>query len=269
MRGDVNSKNSKPPAAAPKTRKQTSNSHLTQLRQEISPEVGLDISGEIDIEGFLLEDVLPQNESKNTEEIADEPKQLTMEIEAPHAVSNAERSESLIEKPNEVKLADFLLEIDNFEDALHILNEEGEKMGLKFKKGNIQYYEDKTPKYKSIICSCKSRHKATEEKSSHSHARESFGESKLPNQKENASNCPVFYRFRFKEDTIELVSKNEVHSDHQFKIPKNQMTDEMISDLSFFNKNTSVAKGVRVAQWDGVNLRALGPGFDSPCGLIF
>jgi len=61
-------------------------------------------------------------------------------------------------KGKKICLKNYLEEIECFEEALHVLNEQGEKEGLKFKRGNIQYWNDKTPKYKGIICACKNRH---------------------------------------------------------------------------------------------------------------
>jgi len=57
----------------------------------------------------------------------------------------------------EIKLKDLLVDISNFEEILHTLNIEGEKHGVQFKKGNIQYYDDKSIKYRGIICRHKRR----------------------------------------------------------------------------------------------------------------
>jgi len=56
---------------------------------------------------------------------------------------------------------EFMKDLEEFEDILHMLNIKGEKQGVQFKRGNTQYYQGdlKLPKYKSIICSCKMRNK--------------------------------------------------------------------------------------------------------------
>ena len=44
------------------------------------------------------------------------------------------------------------------EEILNTLNLEGENFGVVFKKGKTHYYEDKSIKYKSIVCKCKKLH---------------------------------------------------------------------------------------------------------------
>jgi len=70
----------------------------------------------------------------------------------------------------------------------------------------------------------------------------------LDNNKNLTSNdtknddCPVYYRFKFQNNKMELISYEEVHSNHSFKIKKDNLNDDMIKDISCFNKNTSVTE---------------------------
>jgi len=52
-----------------------------------------------------------------------------------------------------IQLKKFFDEIEDFEQVLHILHQEGEKEGIKFKKGKIQYWDDGTDKYKGNFMS--------------------------------------------------------------------------------------------------------------------
>jgi len=144
-------------------------------------------------------------------------------------------------KWKEIHLKQFIEGVEDFEDALHILNQEGEKEGLKFKKGNIQYYSDKTPKYRAIICACKNRHAKT--KIPQDRCKDSLDNSKIKEVEASENgNCPVFYRFKFKKNQMELISFDESHSNHEFKIKKDILREDMIRDIACFTKNTSVSE---------------------------
>ena len=71
-----------------------------------------------------------------------------------------QKEERICEKSDgaiEIKLKDLVQDLDDFDAILHKLNLEGEAHGVAFKKGTIRYWEGKKVKYKTIICSCKSR----------------------------------------------------------------------------------------------------------------
>jgi len=144
----------------------------------------------------------------------------------------------------EIKLEHYLHEVEDFEQALHILNLKGEKEGIKFKKGVINYWKNKTEngiKYRSIICSCKSRHNSTIKKNKDNDAKGSLKKEQA--EKAEAGSCASYYRFKFEEKTSKisgLVRFSECHSGHEFKLKKTELSEEMKKDIENFNRNDSV-----------------------------
>ena len=58
-----------------------------------------------------------------------------------------------------ISLKDCIKDTLNFEEAMDMLNFEGQKHGLRFKKGNIQYDKEGNEKFKYIFCCYKPRNK--------------------------------------------------------------------------------------------------------------
>jgi len=81
------------------------------------------------------------------------------DIKSSLGISEVNLQDSIVKEslPKEINLTQYFQDLDDFEEILHVLNMKGEKHGIQFKKGNIQYYSDKLPKYKSIICNHKPR----------------------------------------------------------------------------------------------------------------
>src|SRR5262249_5694882 len=117
--------------------------------------------------------------------------------------------------------------------------------GLQFKKGNIQYYEDGKPRYKQIICSCGTRHTKKTKELPESLEKEKgmdIEESKDSKQEENLIGpCKAFYRFRFDKNGIMTLSTySEAHSNHDFKIKRSELSEEMIREIHNFQKTSKV-----------------------------
>jgi len=130
----------------------------------------------------------------------------------------------------------YLDNIEDFEEALHLLNMKGEKHGIQFKRGNTQYYSDKIPKYKSIICSHNSR------KTKKPNLLNSKISSLEKNKEETKEYCSCFYRFKLnKQGKITGIANfDEEHQNHEFIIKKNEITKEMIKEIECFNKTSKV-----------------------------
>lgn len=164
----------------------------------------------------------------------------------------------------EINLREFLIDIEDFDEALHVLNMKGEKYGVQFKKGNIQYHDDliskknpknpdisnnidnsdpppntqnppKVPKYKSIICVHFKRNSTKKNQDIPS----SLEKKKAKKDK----GCSCIYRFKFdkKGNFDGLISFEENHSGHEFKIKKEELTTEMKKDIECFEKTSKVA----------------------------
>ena len=166
------------------------------------------------------------------------------------SLSINDSSNSSKENQQEVKLTQFLEELDTFDEAMHVLNLEGEKQGLQFKKGNIQYYSDGKAKYKQIICSWGSRHQKKEKRIPESIEKEnkktesesdSDSDCNSDDKIESKTQCKVFYRWKLgKDGKMALKTYNEKHSNHEFKIKKTDLNAEMIKEISNFNKLSKV-----------------------------
>ena len=175
------------------------------IKERLSPEIKSDIKP-VSITKIMEKLEISEIHSNVSIELKDDAENINVAIAI---TDNPEKTSQ-----TEIKLADFLKEVDNYDEALHQLNMEGEKHGILFKKGNIQYYSDGKLKYKQIICSHCTRHipKPKEAKDSNE---------KLDVKEEKR--CKSFYRFRYNKDGLmALNSFNEYHSAHEFKI-KNQI----------------------------------------------
>jgi len=86
------------------------------------------------------------------------------------------------------------------------LNEKGKSEGFAFKKGRIQYWNDGTIKYKSIICPSVCRNYKYGKKN----YRGSLKEEKTLTEEE----CPAFYRIKYEKATgkfLGIVTSKEQH----------------------------------------------------------
>ena len=152
-----------------------------------------------------------------------------------------ERTENILDSKGdnlqkEIGLLEYIKDLDDFEEILHVLNMKGEKQGVQFKKGNIQYYSNRLPKYKSIICNKKIRNKK-KKALQNIEISDSF-----QGQKEKVARCPCFYRIKLDSDgkVLSIAKSNENHTGHDFLIKKYEFTNEMKQDLSCFNKNSKI-----------------------------
>ena len=141
---------------------------------------------------------------------------------------------------NIVGLRGFIQECSDFEEALEVLNAEGSKNGIAFKRGNIHYFENsKNAKDKRIICVRTSRNKPR------NNFKESDKKVSLDHIKDfkdqDFFNCPVYYKFSFsKEDgKMSFCKCNEVHN-HKLALSGAQLTQEMLQDLKFYNKKSKI-----------------------------
>ena len=186
-----------------------------------------------DLEKLSLENI-EKNEEVKSEKKGGKEKDKSINVKE-------ENDAKIDSKGKLIQLKKFFDEIEDFEQVLHILHQEGEKEGIKFKKGKIQYWDDGTDKYKAIICSCKNLH--AKKKLLRERTKESLDNSKIkePGISEN-ENCPAFYRFKFKNNRMELISWEETHSNHELKIKKDSLKEEMIKDIECFTKNSSVSE---------------------------
>ena len=138
-----------------------------------------------------------------------------------------------------IELKDCFVDLDDFEDILHQLNMKGEKHGVTFKRGTIQYWEDKSVKYKSIICSCVSRNHGANKRHKKQENKRSL-ETSTENKK---GECEASYRFKYEKGSglfLGLISSYEIHSYHELKVKKSDLTKEMIQEINFFNKKSGV-----------------------------
>ena len=113
-----------------------------------------------DLQNNKEETILQQNLNFQK---ANEPNKLQMSEQPKHKSSTEESQIPLEEnkkcsaKPIEVNLKNYISGLEDFDEILHQLNLKGESEGVAFKKGTLQYWKDKSVKYKSIICSCINR----------------------------------------------------------------------------------------------------------------
>ena len=152
-----------------------------------------------------------------------------------------EQKEIESENEKEINLLQYIVGLDDFDEILHRLNLEGENEGVGFKKGTIQYWDDKSTKYKSIICACTSRHSKLVQKIRDKDIRGSLENFQISSEKE--PQCKANYRLKYEKTTgrfLEIVSSNETHKGHNFKIKKTELSEKMIQDIKHFNKSTSV-----------------------------
>ena len=114
-----------------------------------------------------------------------------------------EEEKSSLNDKLEVKPKNYIEELDDFEDILHEINLRGEKEGVAFKKGTIQYWDDQGGvKYRSIICSCFSRRSKTLKVINTKNARGSLEEGKDDEDKA----CKAFYRLKYEKETGNILA---------------------------------------------------------------
>ena len=194
--------------------------------------INFDGQGKESVSSFMLNLSI---EDKEEVKIMEEPNDSLKEPE-----KRMEEYESSGEnKEKKIELQECFLDLDDFDDILHRLNMEGEKHGVMFKKGTIQYWEDKSVKYKGIICSCISRNHGANKKLKKQENKRSL-ENPGEQQKES---CKASYRFKYEKGSgkfLGLVSNYEIHSNHEFKVKKNELTADMIKEISYFNKMSAV-----------------------------
>ena len=100
---------------------------------------------------------------------------------------------------NLVGLRGFIDDCFTFEEAFELLNVEGSKNGVSFKRGNTHYHENSKPlRDKRIICTKSSRNKPKSLKEMKGN-KESLDQ--VPEFKET-KDCPVYYKFTFKKKMV-------------------------------------------------------------------
>ena len=143
---------------------------------------------------------------------------------------------------NVVGLRGFIDDCSTFEEALEILNIEGARNGVSFKRGNIHYYDNsKVLKDKRIICSQTSRNKSRIISKDTESKKKSLDQIKHLKTENNVKDCPVYYKFSFnKEDSKMSFSKcNETHN-HPLVLAGSNFTPQMMSDLQLYNKKSKI-----------------------------
>jgi len=137
-----------------------------------------------------------------------------------------------------ISLKGFLEECRNFEEALEVLNSEGVKHNLSFKRGNIHYHSKDIPKDKRIICSKALRNKS---KSTQTQSKDKKSIDNLSLKSNQVFDCPVYYKFSFDEETLSmsLTQSNETHN-HDLTSIQERLTENMIAELQTYSKNSKV-----------------------------
>lgn len=142
---------------------------------------------------------------------------------------------------NTVGLEGFILEAKTFEEALEILNVEGEKAGVGFKRGNIHYYDSKSIRDRRIICIHKNRNADKKPRDGQGGSKESFDQVSDVKSPLQFQNCPVFYRFVYDKDSGEMsFSKSEETHNHLLGLSQSDLSEKMKSDISLFHKRSKV-----------------------------
>lgn len=184
----------------------------------------------------------PSNPSSSTEIVLDDkkwsiPAKLQNLDDIPkngtELVEGINKTEENLPESQTIPLKDHLKEVENFDDALHILNMKGERFGVQFKKGNIHYYsttsktEAKPIKYRSIICS----HKRRAAKKSKKETKTNDSLDDINKSETNACDCECFYRLKFSQDGqySGIATFSEKHNNHEFKIKKAELITDMIA----------------------------------------
>jgi len=142
----------------------------------------------------------------------------------------------------EVALLHYLKDLEDFEEILHRLNCEGENEGVAFKRGRVQYWKDNSIKYKSIICSCTSRYSKFTQKNKDKTARGSL-ENLTSNSQVIEVEFKASYRIKYEKGTknfLGIISSNEFHQGHEFKVKKMELSEKMLQEIQNFNKSSSV-----------------------------
>lgn len=144
---------------------------------------------------------------------------------------------------NFIPLKGFIDECTSFEEALDVLNSEGVKYGVGFKRGNIHYYDDKEKKEirdRRVICNKKARNKpknateiGNEKKDSVDNLNRMTG---FPNK-----DCPVYYKFVYDENDSKMsFSKCEETHNHPSDLLGEELTQQMKEDIKIFNKKSKI-----------------------------
>jgi len=143
---------------------------------------------------------------------------------------------------NIVGLRGFVDDILTFEEALEVLNIEGARHGITFKRGNIHYFENsKLLKDKRIICAQTNRKKLRLAPKNTDSKKESIDQIKQLKAPENVKSCPVYYKFSFnKEDGKMLFNKCFETHNHPLLFSGAHLTQQMIEDLKCYNKKSKI-----------------------------
>jgi len=91
-----------------------------------------------------------EQDSKNEDDMKD-----VQEIASQKENNDSDASKN---EEREIQLKHHIQDLEDFDEILHKLNLKGKDEGISWKRGTIQYWDDKSIKYKSIICSCIRRH---------------------------------------------------------------------------------------------------------------
>jgi len=140
-----------------------------------------------------------------------------------------------------VALRGFIEECKTFDEALDILNLEGNKNGVAFKKGNIHYIEDKTTiRDRRIVCAKTKRNKAKNADDHRDPKKESYDKLEQIKASQNNKTCPVFYKFVYNENGEMSFEKCDEAHNHPLKISGTELNQKMLQDMHLFNKKSKV-----------------------------
>lgn len=141
---------------------------------------------------------------------------------------------------NLVGLRGFIKECLTFEEALEVINSEGAKNGVCFKRGNSHYYENsKYLKDKRIVCAKMNRNKSKILLKEQGNKKGSLDQIKDFQWMETAD-CPVYYKFIFTIDGKMTLDKCHETHNHSLTFSGVQLTQEMLNDLKLYNKRTKI-----------------------------
>jgi len=125
--------------------------------------------------------------------------------------------------------------ITDFDEALTVINLEGEKFGVHFKRGNIHHSkQSKDIVDRSLICSFKQRNKVNKNNLKIENKTKTSLDT-LPIKNSKFTDCAAKYKFVYKCGVMELNSYSEIHN-HKLSLDIKVLTVPMIEDIKSFSK---------------------------------
>ena len=158
-----------------------------------------------------------------------------------NAKVNNDNEEDQIEDAATIGLEGYLDEVEDFESALDILNSEGIKQGVSFKRGNTHYYADRSFRDKRAICSHAFRNKPKNKSAKSDAKKESLNTVKNFNNNDEIDQCPVYYKLAYERDT-QIMTFDEAEEVHNYQpgLDDEKVSELLMKEVSSFSKNAKI-----------------------------